>query len=61
MNDNDIPFGKTAEEIILDYTKNYNFPICFNFPSGHINDNQCVKFGVKSILEITKKKVILSQ
>ena len=60
MNDNDIPFGETAEEIILKHTKDYDFPICFGFPAGHLNDNRAIKFGVKSKLEITAKKVILS-
>ena len=31
MNDNNIPFGKTAEQIILDTVSEYDFPICFNF------------------------------
>jgi len=61
MNDNDIPFGKTAEQIIFDHTKKYTFPLCFGFPAGHINDNRCIKFGVKSVLEITENGVSLSQ
>jgi muramoyltetrapeptide carboxypeptidase len=60
MNDNDIPFVKTAEQIILEHTKKYNFPICFGFPAGHINDNSAIVFGVKSLLEITAKKVRLT-
>ena len=60
MNDNDIPFGKTAEQIILEHTKKYNFPICFGFPAGHINDNSAIVFGVKSLLEISAKKVRLT-
>lgn len=39
MNDNAIPFGSTAEEIILHYASKYNYPICFNFPSGHQKEN----------------------
>jgi len=35
MHDNTIPFGKTAEEIVLDCVKEYSFPVCFNFPAGH--------------------------
>jgi len=61
MNDNVIPFGKTAEEIILEYTKDYDFPICFGFPSGHLNDNRCIRLGVKSVLEINENGVSLSQ
>ena len=39
MNDNDIPFGKTAYEIIADYVAVYNFPVIFDFKSGHISEN----------------------
>ena len=61
MNDNEIPFGKTAEQIISDHTKDYNFPICFGFPAGHLNDNRCIKFGIASVLNITQNGVNLSQ
>ena len=60
MNDNKIPFGKTAEQIIFDYTKDYTFPICFNFPAGHLQDNRTIILGAKSKLEITERKVIFS-
>ncbi|HRD37564.1 MAG TPA: LD-carboxypeptidase, partial [Bacteroidia bacterium] len=36
MKDNKIPFGKSAEEIIYDAVKEYKYPVCFNFPAGHI-------------------------
>ena len=61
MNDNSIPFGKTAEQIILEYTKNYDFPICFGFPAGHLSDNRCERLGINSVLEISKNGVSLSQ
>lgn len=60
MNDNEIPFGKSAEQIILDYTKDYGFPICFGFPAGHLDDNRAILLGTKSKVEITAKKVIFS-
>jgi muramoyltetrapeptide carboxypeptidase len=61
MNDNEIPFGKSVEEIILEHTKKYDYLICFGFPAGHINDNRCIKLGVKSVLKITENGVSLSQ
>ena len=61
MNDNEISFGKSAEQIILEYTKGYDFPICFGFPAGHLADNRCVRLGINSILEISENGVILSQ
>jgi len=45
MRDNEIPFGKTAHEIILDSVKNYNFPVIFDFPAGHIDDNRAIILG----------------
>jgi|TARA_B110000908_G_scaffold164693_1_gene213054 muramoyltetrapeptide carboxypeptidase len=61
MNDNSISFGKTAEQIILDHTKDYDFPICFGFPAGHLSDNCSLRLGVNSVLEINKNGVSLSQ
>jgi muramoyltetrapeptide carboxypeptidase len=61
MNDNTIPFGKTAEEIILEYIKEFDFPVCFNFPAGHLDDNRCIRLGGKSVLEVNKNGVSLSQ
>ena len=61
MNDNDIPFGKTAEEIVCEHVKEYDFPICFNFPSGHLDDNRGIRLGVSSVLDINENGVTLSQ
>lgn len=56
MNDNQIPFGKTAEEIIWETVKEYDFPVCFGFPAGHVHDNRALVFGRKISMEITAKK-----
>ncbi len=60
MNDNDIPFGKTSVQIILEHLESFEFPICFAFPAGHMDDNNAIVFGINSRLIITEKKVILS-
>lgn len=59
MKDNDIPWGKTAYQIIADVTKKYNFPIVYNFPAGHIHENNTLVLGKKAILEVTKDGTIL--
>ncbi len=58
MKDNTILFGKTAEEIIFDAVKEYNYPVCFGFPCGHIDRNLALVFGKNSQLEIKEKNVL---
>lgn len=52
LKDNDIPFGQTAEEIIFNHVKEYNYPVCFDFPAGHISDNHALIFGRKVSLRV---------
>jgi muramoyltetrapeptide carboxypeptidase len=56
MKDNTIPFGKTAEEIIYHYTKNFNYPICFGFAAGHEKKNLAIKFGAEVLLSVNEKQ-----
>jgi muramoyltetrapeptide carboxypeptidase len=60
MNDNTIPFGKTAEEIVLDTVSEYNFPVCFGFPAGHVPNNRAMIFGREVSLDIHESGVVLS-
>jgi muramoyltetrapeptide carboxypeptidase len=55
MRDNDIPWGKNANQIIQDVTKGYSFPILYNFPAGHFHDNRALIFGKQVSLEINEK------
>lgn len=61
MKDNAVPFGKTAEEIILDAVKEYNYPVCFNFPAGHIDRNLALVMGKKVDLKISSSYINLTQ
>ncbi len=54
MKDNDIPWGKNANQIIADVTKEYTFPILYNFPVGHFHDNRAIIVGKQVSLEINK-------
>lgn len=53
----DRPFCKTAEEIIYDTVKEYNYPVCFSFPAGHTKDNRAVVMGREIRMQITPTAV----
>lgn len=55
MKDNQIPFGKNAEEIIMDAVKEFNYPVCFNFSAGHVDENLPLYLGRKVKLEVGKQ------
>ncbi len=59
MKDNKVYFGKTAEEIIIELVKEYNYPIITGFPAGHITDNRAVIFGREVKLEIGNNNIVL--
>ena len=52
MNDNTIPYGLTAEEIIADAVAEYDFPVCFNFPAGHQENNCAIIMGRQALLSV---------
>lgn len=52
-------FGKTYIEIITDLVKEYSFPVCFQFPSGHETPNMPLILGMKSELVVGKNEVQL--
>lgn len=58
MHDNNIPFGKTAEETILEHVSEFDFPVCFNFPAGHIIDNRAIRLGQMAHLKINEKTTL---
>jgi muramoyltetrapeptide carboxypeptidase len=59
--DTERPFGLSAYEIIYGHVKEYDFPICFNFPVSHGKENYALKIGGKYTLEILKDKVHLKE
>jgi muramoyltetrapeptide carboxypeptidase len=46
-------FGRTLVEIVLDITREYDYPVCFDFPVGHQKANFALKCGLKHRLEVS--------
>ena len=60
MHDNRIPFGKTAQEIVIDAIGECEYPVAFDFPAGHVDDNRALIMGATVMLEVTKTNCTLS-
>ena len=60
IKDNDIPFGQTIEQIIMDVVKKYNYPVCFDFPAGHIPDNRSIILGRRVNLVAHNHQVVIT-
>lgn len=52
-----IPFGQSADEVIWEIVKDYDYPVCFNFPSGHIDNNLTMVLGATVELKVETNKV----
>ena len=59
MEDTDVPFGKTIEELVLEQVHNLDIPVAFNMPIGHIHDNRSLVVGRTVSLRVTDTKTTL--
>ena len=61
MKDTTIPFGTDVYSAIHHHVKDYNFPVCFNFPVSHDVRNYALKIGVGHQLNISQHQVRLKE
>jgi len=54
-------FGRTIQEIVLEKVKEYNYPVCFDFPVGHQKDNFALKYTVQHQLTVSNNLVSLTE
>lgn len=57
IKDNDIPFGQTVPEIVMNVVAEYNYPVCFGFPAGHIPDNCALVMGRAASISVSASTV----
>ncbi len=60
LKDNDIPFGFTVPEMVMNLVKEFDYPVCFDFPAGHIVDNHAIIFGKHLQLTVSENGVAAS-
>ncbi|HEY2648505.1 MAG TPA: LD-carboxypeptidase [Puia sp.] len=54
-------FGRSVYNIVLDLVSAYKYPVCFNFPVGHVKTNFALKCGVSHELNISDGRVIFKE
>jgi len=61
LKDTTIPFGQNVYNLIFDKIREYNYPVCFDFPVGHTDRNYALKVGVTHQLLVTEQQVKLKE
>ena len=56
MKDGDTPYGKDALEIIREAVDDYDYPVMFGFPAGHVMPNYPLIMGAKAQLHVDEKE-----
>ena len=59
LKDTERPFGKTIYDIVLDLVAEYHYPVCFDFPVSHSENNLALKHGMKHQLIVKDDGVSL--
>jgi len=54
--DEDPRMMQTVTEIIADSVKEYDYPVCFNFPAGHVDYNLPLLLGANAELNVNKSE-----
>ena len=46
-------FGKNLREMVMEKVEEFDYPVCFDFPVGHVRENYALKCGMKHSLNIS--------
>jgi muramoyltetrapeptide carboxypeptidase len=59
MEDAKVPWGKDVEGTILGIVSEFNYPVLFNFPAGHLADNRAFYIGKEAEIEFNEEGATL--
>jgi muramoyltetrapeptide carboxypeptidase len=59
MENTKIPWGRSAEMTIAEAVSGYKYPVFFDFPAGHINDNRAFYIGRTARITPVGEKAVL--
>ena len=57
--DNSTAFGMDLEEMVLQKLNEFDFPVVFNFPSGHEKENLTLPLGLPLNLKVNSRSTLL--
>lgn len=60
LRDSKTPWNTTVVETIMNIAGEYGYPVCFNFPAGHIVDNRALYIGREAVLDVKANSAILT-
>ncbi len=61
MDDPGEEFGRSLEDMVMEKVKDYHYPVCFDFPVGHVTENYALKCGLQHRLQVSERATILEQ
>jgi muramoyltetrapeptide carboxypeptidase len=59
--DNETPFGMSEYDIVWEKIKEFDYPVCFDFPVGHQARNLALKCGVEYKLKVNNEGVEMNE
>ena len=54
-------FGKNLYEMVMEKVKEFHYPVCFDFPVGHVKENYALKCGVRHQLVVGENESMLKE
>jgi muramoyltetrapeptide carboxypeptidase len=59
--DTEPPFGQDFQQILESIVREYEFPVCYDFPVSHTERNYPLKYGVRCRLTVSANSVSLQE